>query len=357
MYEVGSEFEFNNIEQSGSLFSKFECIGAYETFRSGRDALGFVADDYMHYSGNAQVLLPAYSCSAMVQPFCERSFNVNFYKLSTGLEIDADDAINKLPANKEALLIMMNFWGICNQNQAIKKIKDKRPKTLIIEDFTHILLSPGLINVDSVDYFVASIRKWIGIPDGGIAIKKGTPFVAAKQEADCNFVDIRKRALKIKKQYIMLGGVDLKKEYRNLFKYADGLLNSTKVPYAMSDESLKILNNLCLDSISYKRQCNYSYLYERLINLSNKLTLFKRNTKSVVPFMLPFCVDNRDQLQKELAFNGVYAPVIWPISKEAEETCCVSRNLSNNILAFWIDQRYTHFDMEYIYHTLTNILK
>ena len=53
----------------------------------------------------------------------------------------------------------------------------------------------------------------------------------------------------------------------------------------------------------------------------------------------------RDEFEQRLAKRGVYAPVLWPISKEAASTCENAKTFSEHMLAFWIDQRYSRFDM------------
>ena len=90
------------------------------------------------------------------------------------------------------------------------------------------------------------------------------------------------------------------------------------------------------------------------------------------PFMLPIVLDidfmkrsaitdegksiTRDGFERRLAGRGVYAPVLWPISKEAADTCANSGSFSDNMLAFWIDQRYSRFDMERVAEILRDEL-
>ena len=82
------------------------------------------------------------------------------------------------------------------------------------------------------------------------------------------------------------------------------------------------------------------------------------------PFMLPIVLDidfmrrsaitdegksiTRDGFERKLAERGIYAPVLWPILDGARSTCENSAHFSDNMLAFWIDQRYDRFDMEQI---------
>jgi len=64
------------------------------------------------------------------------------------------------------------------------------------------------------------------------------------------------------------------------------------------------------------------------------------------PFSLPILVDNRDEVQRKLAQQGVYAPVLWPIDDKARNVCDNSAYISDRMLSLPIDQRYNWDDME-----------
>ena len=61
---------------------------------------------------------------------------------------------------------------------------------------------------------------------------------------------------------------------------------------------------------------------------------------------MPLLVDNRDDVQKKLAENGLYAPVLWPLCDEAKAICENSNYVSEHMLALPIDQRYDWDDIE-----------
>ena len=49
----------------------------------------------------------------------------------------------------------------------------------------------------------------------------------------------------------------------------------------------------------------------------------------------------RDRFESKIAARGVYAPVLWPIDAKAAEVCENAAYFAQNMLAFYIDHRYT----------------
>ena len=74
------------------------------------------------------------------------------------------------------------------------------------------------------------------------------------------------------------------------------------------------------------------------------------------PFSLPILVENRDEVQGLLAKDGVYAPVLWPISEEAKKVCATSKMMGEEMLSIPIDQRYDWNDMELIAERILKVL-
>ncbi len=56
----------------------------------------------------------------------------------------------------------------------------------------------------------------------------------------------------------------------------------------------------------------------------------------------------RDKVQRELARNGVYALILWPIGDEARRICPASARMADHMLSLPVDQRYGRDDMEEI---------
>ena len=387
MYEIGSEFHFEKNNVRENLIEVFEHAAVKSGrniafLRCGRDAIGFVADDIIAKLEDAgkdglskKVFLPALSCDSMVRPFEVRGFDVSFYKLKEDLTVDTDYLLDRIGSIYEGAelvnptILFMNFYGIADTLGALKAVKEKCPGAVTIEDVTHIILEPEEYlegeKVSYVDYHVGSIRKWLGVPDGAIAISKDE-FVMGALTGDTDFSLLRMEALKEKTQYLDNGDQELKAHFRKLLSDAEDSLSDGLDPYHMSDESAEYLKSVDALYISEKRSMNYHNLYNMLKALplyGKAFSLLKEEDyEKFTPFMLPIVLDidfmrrsaiteegktiTRDGFEKLLAAKGVYAPVLWPISDEAAATCPVSKSFADKMLAFWIDQRYNRFDME-----------
>jgi len=394
MYEIGSEFHFEKNNVRENLIEVFEHAASKSGrnvafLRCGRDAIGFVADDIIAKMEDAgddslgkKVFLPALSCDSMVRPFEVRGFDVSFYRLKEDLTVDTEYLISemgKVTDNSKLSVLFMNFYGIADTTEASKAVRESFANAAIIEDVTHILLEPEkYLETDKaayVDYHVGSIRKWLGVPDGALAISKDE-FVMGALTGETDFSLLRMEALKEKTQYLDNGDEELKVHFRKLLSDAEDSLSDGLDPYHMSDESAEYLKSIDALYMSEKRAMNYHNLYSMLKALpiyGKAFRLLKEEDyEEFTPFMLPIVLDidfmrrsaiteegktiTRDGFEKVLASKGVYAPVLWPISEEAAKTCPVSESFADKMLAFWIDQRYNRFDMERICEVLDESL-
>lgn len=382
MYEIGSEFNFEKINDRTDFIELLSHEAEkksrhIEFLRCGRDAIGFVADDIIARSkafsddeGRAlKVFIPALSCDSMVKPFEVRGFEVVFYRLNEDLTTDKDYLAELIAFEKIPVVLVMNLFGITDVKGLSESLKAKNENTVLIEDVTHIITEPeSFLGGDSSslsDYHVGSIRKWLGVPDGAVAISK-TEFVMGALTGETDFSILRAQAMEEKTRYLDNGDQDLKSHFRALLSEAEDSLNDGLDPYIMSDMSADYLSEMDLDNLQHRRKVNYDTLYKALKELPLCGKAFKLydkvDTDAQTPFMLQIVLDidfmqrsaitdegksiTRDVFERKLAENGVYAPVLWPIYDEARQVCKVAADFSDNMLAFWIDQRYSRFDME-----------
>ena len=395
MYEIGSEFNFLKTSKRQNLVASLSEIAQNndryaEFLRCGRDAIGFIADDVIAKNDDEiRVLMPALACDSMVRPFEVRGLGISYYALGENLSVDENDLIGKISEitgddNEEKVtpvILLMNFFGCTRISEVTKKIKDTCRKAIIIEDVTHILMDPDKYLVQDIlaDYHVGSIRKWLGVPDGAVAISS-TEFVMGALTGETDFTALRTEALIEKTEYLDNGDQELKAHFRKLLSDAEDSLSDGLDPYHMSDVSADYLSDLDTGYIRTRRSANYRNLYKMLKEapLCDKAYRLlpeipeSDNGYESTPFMLPIVLDvdflrrsaitddgkaiTRDDFEKRLAQRGVYAPVLWPISDEAGKVDENARHFSENMLAFWIDQRYNRFDMEQVAEILNDEL-
>ena len=358
--------------------------------RCGRDAIGFVADDIIagcmerdDDNRKLTVFIPALSCSSMTRPFEVRGFDVRFYRLKENLQVDEEYLLDRMAEVKEETgvlsVLLMNFYGIADIRNTAQAIRQRYSDAVIIEDVTHILMEPeSYITKDSyANYHVGSLRKWLGVADGAVAVSD-SEFLMGALTGESDFTELRRIALSEKAEYLRTGDKELKAHFRKLLSDAEDSLEDGLDPYIISEESAAYLENIDALSICERRYNNYHCLYKMLKDnpLCDKAYhLLPENEKGETagtPFMLPIILDidflrrsaiteegksiTRDQFESRLAAKGIYAPVLWPVSDGAKAVCPVSEHFSENMLAFWIDQRYDRFHMERVSEVLSEEL-
>ncbi len=382
--EIGSEFY---IDPGMGKDDLIECmsdtagIAGYDIrfLRCGRDALGFIADDI---ADDCILYMPALCCDSMVLPFSKRGHRVEYYRLKTGLCADIDHLCGIIGASGDEppVVLVMSYYGITATENVKHIIRDRYPHAVIIEDVTHQVLSPGsFMNGDvPADYYIGSIRKWLGVPDGAfVAGLNDMPGVPGRSESD--FTVMRYHALTQKRDYIASTArpQELKDHFRKLFSDAEDSLEDGIYPMPVSNTARDVLSSLNLKEICESRRDNFSALRECMSSdpLCGEMYEILNADAAVpdVPFMLPVIMHidhiresantaagqsiTRDRFENKLASRGVYAPVLWPIDARAAEVCEVSRHFAQNMLAFYIDQRYTADDMRYVAEVFADELR
>ncbi len=319
----------------------------------------------------------------------------------------ADGTLSDAVEVPAPVVLVMNYYGLVATEEVRRCIRERCPDAVIIEDVTHRVFSPAeFLNDDiSADYHIGSIRKWMGVTDGSFVTgpedmgdvtdatgasdaatetaaatgASGTPDVTEAAEAAeaavapagivTDFTRLRRQALLEKRDYIFSADRPqaLKDHFRGLFGEAEDSLEDGIHPMPMSDMAREILKTCDLQGMRARRRENFRVLRECLAAgpLCGEIYEIQNPDAEVpdCPFMLPIVIHTdhiresahtaagrsitRDRFENKLAARGVYAPVLWPIDAQAAEVCEVSRRFAQNMLAFYIDQRYDADDMRY----------
>lgn len=349
--EYGSEFDWDSNHPFESVNESRGILDATAFLRSGRDALKVVAQDNL--SNANTVLLPALSCGSMVSPFTENGYKVVFFSLGANYCANVEDVFSKL--TNQTILVYINYFGMQSISESdLRRVKQKFPSCILVEDRTHDLLVdrvPGF----AADYKVASIRKWLSIPEGGLLwTKRG--IHADCSTLDSNFVDVRMTTFKLKSEYLASGEDRVKSKYRRLQNEASCMLDGERTVYGMSDISRQILRNIDFNKLIAVRQKNVSILKSHLQPLANSgLIRFVADDPEKSTLYFPILLPNeetRDMVQKLAASSNVYCPVIWPIPYEATVVCETAGRTAKRMLGIPCDQRYDINDM----HTISDII-
>ena len=349
--EFGSEFDWDS--NIAFLQSPVKYINnvKLQKFRSGRDALKAIALFYRQQT--KKVLLPALCCESMVTPFLMSGYDVVFYKISSNYAADTDDIEKKIERN--CIFLYMSYFGVNSIDDSYIRSWKRDFEIISIEDRTqNILINPETKRY-SPDITIASIRKWLALPDGAL--------LWANENYMCNvvndnrFSDIRERAMRIKSSYLSEGSESLKNTYLFMFQSAAKMLDENSNIFSISKKSEMILRQIDFNKIFNLRKQNVKALKQNLdIARERELLAFITENPEKSTLYFPILVEKRDEVQKLLAKEKIYCPVIWPLPDGAKRICDVADYTAEHMLAIPCDQRYNVENMAFISEKIVRIL-
>lgn len=337
--ELGSEFNISLSDLSVSennTFTYFSKTGMNSLFfDSGRSALKYLLsrDVFM-----GEILLPEYICESVIK--CFPQDRIRFYKITDRFIADVEDIRSKVSSNTGVIFLMHYFGAVqpADVLEGIKKISQEFD-IRVIEDATHSIFS----NAHTVgDHVIASLRKWMQIPDGGVLLSHES-FQGS---------DIRKHTENSKtygmilKDLFLNGELDCNPIYRKIFAESESRLDLQTDVLQISDLSDFIARCVDIPAMVEKRKKNYEYL--RSLLSDKGIVPAVSIGDSDCPLVLPIRVPDRDNFRRYLMDNNIYCAVHWPrdVIMETEREQAV-RN-SQELISLPIDQRYGTEHMDYM---------
>ena len=351
MREYGSEHPA--VILPDGYLENFSQYGHITWLRSGREGLYYVAQGIKEKK-NPIVLFPAYCCWSMSAPFQKAGWKVVYYRLNQDLTVDLEFLKHLLNEQQPDAVLTMNFYGSARTEDAVSVTKRECPDCVIVEDFSHCTFSFEDIYNSQVDFYVTSVRKSVGVTDGGVVIGKKELDSSIINKEVTPFTTNRKDAQLSKYRYAYSQSERDKGVFLSALRAEEHRLDEFDSVNAISETGKKMISALNGAEIRYARSQNMKHALSRL---SGKIRIIPGIEKCVngAPFSLPILVGDRDSVQKQLASKGVYAPVLWPICDEARIVCQVSAYVSDHMLSIPIDQRYSYHDIEDIISVVNEV--
>jgi len=277
------------------------------------------------------VWMPSFLCDVMLK--AAKGSKVKFYEINYDLEIQSLDWISNI--NDDDLVVLIDYFGMPVDHDIVKEIKKRG--AWIIEDASQALLSN--YTREHSDFIIFSVRKFIGVPDGGILIINRdikVPEINLKPPP-VNWWLKTFNSVVLRREFDLHGGDRL---WFKLFQEVDaeGPIGN----YSMSELSENIIR-YCYNysRISKKRRNNYRYLY----NILNEYCIFSEFHSEFVPLGFPIRLKNRDEVRKTLFDQQIYPAIHWDIKSLVPNKFKESHKLSNEIMTLPCDQRYSLNDM------------
>lgn len=333
----GSFFQKSQLNEVPQIEGSF--MEDHELFYAGRYALKYIFQHICEKYKVSNIWLPIYYCP-LIKKWLENEFStIRYYEINP---FDVNEQLDWSLFSSNDLVLVQNYWGL-------KKViypKGKRP--IIVEDHSHGWLTQGCLE-SRADFCIASLRKTIPIPLGGIAWKpkkslSNLPFPKVAPTMDT----ISKSSMNISWELIEKA-MDLKSKANSheektefLSTYMNGELylgeNFDIIPVAT--EHAQIIKSLLLKNVNSFKNKNLAYLNRKLGPVKGYQRLpYKEGT----PFGLLFIFKERealDQFKKHLIGKSIYPAELWnnnPI-----------KYTHKYLLNIHVDFRYSPNDLDYI---------
>ena len=344
MKDVGSIFPLEDIYSPSLEAPVDSAASGVVQYSLCREALYDIA---VHHRGvNNTVLIPAYTCQSVITPFEEAGWTCYYYNIKKDLRIDVAYLKDLNEQVKPTMIVVHPFYGMSlndQESEALKKISETG--VVIVMDLTHCIYAEP--ELDFVDYYVGSYRKWFPIPDGAfLKSDRADSLFPAPQKENVEFVTREADAMYLRGQYFKTGTLPFKAISIRLSKLADHLVDNHIEPHRMSSFSSERMQRQNGQEIKLKRRENYVFLFNHL-KQNHNCTFVCPDSAEVLntPLYFPIFVEKRESLQKALAQSHVYAPILWPLENPDVLISEEIRYIYNHILAIPCDQRYGEEEM------------
>ena len=296
--------------------------------------------------------VPAYTCETVLSAYHKAGYELLFY------DIDPDEMT---PVFKEevlddiSVLGLCGYFGFCRYDRAfLKKCHDRNIS--VIFDITH---SP-FTDEPLADYQAGSLRKWMGVAAGGVAIKRNGRFSVSLLPPEKEHMDGRYRAMQLRAEALESGNEEYDKKASEVFWDTELRLRSMFGAYAGDSLSENIIRTYDFASMIQKRRDNYASVLKGIRRRNGFRIVFDSLRDDDVPSHFTVYADDRDSFRSYLAEHGISSTVYWPKIPESDAINGFDNLypgasfIYDHVCSIQIDQRYGKWEMEYLASVLTS---
>jgi len=217
----------------------------------------------------------------------------------------------------------------------------------VIEDHTHDPWSTWA-KESRADYCVASLRKTLPIPDGGMLWSPvGLPLPEAPDITTSHEAAATRKLEAMIIKSLFLSGYQLgKTTYRSLAEDGETGISSKEIS-AIIPISAVVVECFDITRWRQKRYANYRLLADQLADCK-ELSVLQLKDQGSCPFSVVLVCQSsstREHLRHGLLARRVYPAVLWSLEKPVLELPSKSIELSRRLLSIHCDGRYNESDL------------
>ena len=343
MKEFGSDFHFL------SSFNT-DCVWLNDTFpqahllADGRLCILALIKQYRW----KRIWMPEYFCYNIIE----------YLRIQTGIEVvfyvdypgnDDEKIISALSFKDGDVLLRMNYFGLRSFRS------EKCVPIPVIEDHSHDIIGDWAINSDA-DWCIASLRKIIPIPEGGILWSpKGLSFDTNLNQTLSNSELSRKRwkAMEMKGGYLK-GDIREKELFRTLFLETEDAFDNLEL--SLIDEKSKYyIEHFDIFNWYNAKRRNWDIL--RKLESNKGIEVILPEFENLNPFSFIVLFENeekKERIRRKLIESSIYPAVLWNVPCDAHD---VVQYFSKRMLSIHCDGRYTEKDVEELYNKINLIIQ
>lgn len=311
-----------------------------------REAMKCVAESMEEKGMCKTVMIPAYTCQTVIDPFVQLGWQIRYYSIDEDLRINTNDFLNVHESFKPALVVAHPYYGMDLNTQEIGLLQySKRNGGHVMVDRTQCIFQEEN-HPNIVDYYVGSYRKWFPVPDGAYLESYEHKFSSAIYPEFDDFVQKQTQAMFLRGEYFISGNQQTKDKSIKLNKSAVKETNREIHHHKMSAYSESIMASEDLRYNEERRKENYKILFEG-INDTDKIERVNKDLANLTtaPLYFPVYVKDRKSLQAHLAQQRIYCPILWGVETPEVLINDTVRYIYDHILVIPVDQRNGDEDM------------
>lgn len=280
---------------------------------TGRAAFEYILRAKKYY----KAYLPYFTCDVMQEPIQKLNLEVEFYHIDKNFFPKFN--FDKVKPNQ--VFVYTNYFGICNHQ--VSEIA-KKNVNIIIDNAQAFFSQPQA----GVDTFY-SARKFFGVPDGA--------YLYTNVKLDDNF---EREKVVHKFDHLIKRIEESAESGYNFFKQNNASFINQPIK-KISRLSQHLLSSLEYDYIIQMRNRNFKELHQDL-GTCNQLNLTMETLNG--PLAYPY-LTRKDGLKEYLTSKNIYVPTYWPNVESQAKPGCYELELTKNLGALPIDQRYGKKEM------------
>lgn len=329
--EFGSDFHIFDYPKGGK--SLLEVYPYSNIYASGRQALL----DLAIARGWKRLWVPSYFCEESLE--CIRRAGIQLRKYKCTPYSEPDSIIEEFQTETSDGLLIVDYFGLFGERHFTNIGCE------VVEDHTHNLIGEWALN-SSTDWCIASLRKALPIPDGGLLWSPKNhklPDPPHVSQVTVDVMDGRFRAMRLKEQYLHGNHIE-KTEFLNLFRKTEETFDSLEIS-RISDISFQIVKDIDIFTWYDLKRENWHFLKENL-EMGDYVEILLPENSEDTPFsiILKFkSAEIRDKVRRNLISRAVYPAILWNIEDSCDES---AKHFGDTMLSIHCDGRYSLDDMK-----------